>query len=112
MVGGTAEGVYQDPTAFFANTFPTAGLKSLLAEAFGRIAGRPAAPVIRLETAFGGGKTHSLIALYHLAAHEARPVGVEEYVDPARLPDGPVRVAVAVGTSPDLVEGIDRGEFQ
>ena len=41
VVGGTAEGVYQDPTAFFANTFPTAGLKSLLAEAFGRIAGRP-----------------------------------------------------------------------
>ena len=111
MVGGTAEGVYQDPTAFFANTFPTAGLKSLLEEAFGRIAGRPAAPVIRLETAFGGGKTHSLIALYHLAAHEARPLGVEEYVDPACLPDGPVRVAVAVGTSPDLVEGIDRGRF-
>lgn len=109
VVGGTAEGVYQDPTAFFANTFPTVGLKSLLAEAFGRIAGRPAAPVIRLETAFGGGKTHSLIALYHMAAHEARPLGVDEYLDPALLPDGPVRVAVAVGTSPDLVEGVDRG---
>ena len=111
MVGGTAEGVYQDPTAFFANTFPTVGLKSLLTEAFGRIAGRPAAPVIRLETAFGGGKTHSLIALYHMAAHQARPLGVDEYLDPALLPDGPVRVAVAVGTSPDLVEGADRGGF-
>ena len=111
VVGGTAEGVYQDPTAFFANTFPTEGLKSLLTEAFGRIAGRPAAPVIRLETAFGGGKTHSLIALYHMAVHEARPLGVDEYLDPALLPDGPVRVAVAVGTSPDLVEGIDRGGF-
>ena len=109
VVGGTAEGVYQDPEAFFANTFPTEGLKSLLKEAFGRIAGRPAAPVIRLETAFGGGKTHSLIALYHLAVGEGRSLGVEEYLEPALLPDGPVRVAVAVGTSPDLVEGVDRG---
>ena len=112
VVGGTAEGVYQDPAAFFANTFPTVGLKSLLTEAFGRIAGRPAAPVIRLETAFGGGKTHSLIALYHMAVHEARPLGVADYVDPALLPDGPVRVAVAVGTSPDLAEGTDRSGFR
>lgn len=110
VVGGTAEAVYQDPTAFFANTFPTAGLKSLLGEAFGRLAGRPAAPVIRLETAFGGGKTHSLIALYHLAAHEARPPGVEKYVDPALLP-GRVRVAVAVGTSLDPATGVDHGRF-
>ena len=109
VVGGTAEAVYQDPAAFFANTFPTAGLKSLLSEAFGRIAGRPAAPVVRLETAFGGGKTHSLIALYHLAANRARPLLVDDYVDRALLPDGPVRVAVVVGTSPDLVAGIDRG---
>ena len=111
VVGGTAERVYQDPTAFFANTFPTAGLKGLLSEAFGRIAGQPATPVIRLETAFGGGKTHSLIALYHLAANQARPLGVEDYVDPALLPDTPVRVAVAVGTSPDLVTGIKRGRI-
>ncbi len=111
MVEGSAEAVYQDSTDFFANTFPTTGLKSLLAEAFGRIAGRPAAPVIRLETAFGGGKTHSLIALYHLAAHEARPLGVEDYVDPALLTEGPLRVAVAVGTSPDLVAGIDHRDF-
>ena len=62
VVAGTAEVVYQDPTAFLANTFPTVGLKALLSEAFGRIVGHPAAPVIRLETAFGGRKTHSLIA--------------------------------------------------
>lgn len=109
VVNGTAENVYQDPTAFFANTFPTAGLKSLLAEAFGRLAGRAAAPVIRLETAFGGGKTHSLIALYHLAAGAARPIGVEEYVDSALLPDLPVRVPVVVGTSSDPAAGGDRG---
>ncbi len=109
VVRGDAEDVYQDPTAFFANTFPTAGLKSLLAEAFGRIAGRPSAPVIRLETAFGGGKTHSLIALYHLAAHQARPIGVKDYVDPALLPDRPVRTAVAIGTDFHPAGGNGRG---
>ncbi|MDE0603886.1 MAG: DUF499 domain-containing protein [bacterium] len=111
MVSRNAEAVYQDPTTFFANTFPTKGLKSLLTEAFGRITGGHDAPVIRLETAFGGGKTHSLIALYHLAAHAARPVGVENYVDPDLLPDEPIRVAVAVGTVPDLVDGVDHGDF-
>lgn len=112
VVAGRADHVYQDPTDFFANTFPTAGLKALLSEALGRVTGKAksAAPIIRLETAFGGGKTHSLIALYHLAANEARPIGVETYVDPARLPDGPIRVAVAVGNALDPAEGIDHGD--
>jgi len=63
-----AEPVYQDPATFFANTYPTEGLKSLLAEGLGRLTGKAptSAPVIRLETSFGGGKTHNLIALHHL----------------------------------------------
>ncbi|MER3412007.1 MAG: ATPase, partial [Thermoleophilia bacterium] len=68
VVRGVADPIYQDPVAFFANTHPARGLKSLLSEALGRATGkRPSSPpIIRLETAFGGGKTHSLIALYHL----------------------------------------------
>ena len=112
VVAGRADRVYQDPTDFFANTFPTAGLRALLSEALGRVTGKAktAAPIIRLETAFGGGKTHSLIALYHLAANQARPIGVEAYVDPARLPKAPVRVAVAVGSALDPAEGVDHGD--
>lgn len=111
VVAGRADRVYQDPTDFFANTFPTAGLRSLLSEALGRVTGqtKSAAPIIRLETAFGGGKTHSLIALYHLAANQARPIGIETYLDPAYLPEEPVRVAVAVGNALDPAEGIDHG---
>ena len=106
VAAGRGERVYADPDAFFANTFPTNGLKALLTQALGRIAGRSAAPIIRLETAFGGGKTHSLIALYHLAANRARPSGIEDYVEPALLPDRPVRVAAVVGNALDPSKGV------
>jgi hypothetical protein len=54
---------------------PTVGLRDLLTEVLGRLTGkRPnASPIIRLETAFGGGKTHNLIALYHVAIGHRRP---------------------------------------
>ncbi|GIW55575.1 MAG: hypothetical protein KatS3mg082_1979 [Nitrospiraceae bacterium] len=69
VLRGTADDVYGDPSTFFANTYPTSGLKSLLSEGLGRLTGfnPTSAPVIRLETSFGGGKTHNLIGLYHLA---------------------------------------------
>lgn len=112
VVRQTADPIYQDPTAFFANTHPARGLKSLLTEALGRASGkRPTgSPIIRLETAFGGGKTHSLIALYHLAAGGARPIGVEQYVDPDLLPDGPIPVSAVVGSALDPSHGIDHGD--
>ena len=67
VVAGSAPDAYGNPKAFFAATYPSGGLKSLLNEAIGRVTGgRPdAASVIRLETNLGGGKTHNLIALYH-----------------------------------------------
>ena len=69
VLRGDADLVYGDAATFFANTYPTSGLKSLLQEGLGRLTGvQPdSAPVIRLETSFGGGKTHNLIGLYHLA---------------------------------------------
>lgn len=62
--------VYRNPAKFFENTFPTDGLKTLIAEVFGRLSGKKAgSPVLRLETSFGGGKTHDQIALWHIARH-------------------------------------------
>ncbi len=60
--------LYTDAEQFFREaTYPTQGLCITLAEVFGRLAGDNAMPAIhRLETAFGGGKTHTLIALTHL----------------------------------------------
>lgn len=67
VVEGKAPHVYQDATTFFANTFATDGLKTLIAEVFGRLVGvSVGSPIIRLETSFGGGKTHDEIALWHI----------------------------------------------
>ena len=65
---GGAEAEYQDPREFFARTYITQGLRDLLTGAAKRLAGKGGDPVIELQTNFGGGKTHSLIALYHLAS--------------------------------------------
>ena len=68
VAAGSAEQEYQDPRAFFARTFLTDGLRTLLVGATRRLSGGGGDPVIELQTNFGGGKTHSLIALYHLAS--------------------------------------------
>ena len=57
---------YRDPTEFFRRTYLTEGLKLLLTGALQRLSGRGGDPVIELQTNFGGGKTHAMLALYHL----------------------------------------------
>ena len=62
--GGVAE--YQDPAEFFQRTFLTGSLRELLINAVKRLSDNRGDPVIQLQTNFGGGKTHSMLALYHL----------------------------------------------
>ncbi|CAN1559093.1 Swt1-like HEPN [Mycobacteriaceae bacterium] len=58
---------YQDPVEFFGRTYLTDGLKELLRRAVDRISGSESAnPVINLQTTFGGGKTHSMLAVWHM----------------------------------------------
>ncbi|MYJ81972.1 MAG: ATP-binding protein [Acidimicrobiaceae bacterium] len=63
-------------------------------------------PVYRYETSFGGGKTHGLIALWHLAKG-ARPSNIADFVDPSLLPDRPCAVATVVGDRLDPVNGLN-----
>ncbi|BAY14044.1 hypothetical protein [Calothrix sp. NIES-2098] len=64
VVEGKAPQLYQDPTAFFANIFATDGLKTLISEVFGQLLKEAVgSPITRLQTSFGGGKTHDKIAL-------------------------------------------------
>jgi len=64
--GGPLE--YRDPTVFFERTYLTVGLRALITTAALRLAqSGKGDPVVDLQTNFGGGKTHSLLALYHLA---------------------------------------------
>jgi predicted AAA+ superfamily ATPase len=61
---GTAE--YKNPKEFFRRTYLTESLKRLLVGAVRRVSGEGGDPVVQLQTNFGGGKTHSMLALYHL----------------------------------------------
>jgi predicted AAA+ superfamily ATPase len=59
---------YTDPEEFYRRTFITEGLKDLLRIALQRFNSQGGEPVIELQTNFGGGKTHSMLALYHLCS--------------------------------------------
>jgi predicted AAA+ superfamily ATPase len=61
---GTAE--YRDPVEFFRRTFLTDSLKAMLIGALRRLSQGGGDPVVQLQTNFGGGKTHSMLAIYHL----------------------------------------------
>ena len=61
---GTDE--YRDPVEFFRRTYLTESLKGILVGAVQRLSGKGGDPVVQLQTNFGGGKTHSMLALYHL----------------------------------------------
>ena len=64
---GTGLDVYRDPQQFFARTYATHRMKELVRDVLQRLAGTGGDPVLRLQVAYGGGKTHSLITLLHLA---------------------------------------------
>lgn len=63
---GEGSDEYKHPTEFFRRTFLTEGLRRLLSQAVMRLTGNGGDPVVELQTNFGGGKTHSMLALYHL----------------------------------------------
>jgi predicted AAA+ superfamily ATPase len=63
---GTDE--YRKPAEFFRRTYLTESLKRLLVGGVLRLSGRGGDPVVQLQTNFGGGKTHSMLALYHLVS--------------------------------------------
>ena len=103
---------YLDPVRFFANTYPTRGLKNLLSNVCRRLsgAGGEVAAIFRLDTSYGGGKTHGLIALTHAANGMKGVANVGEFIDPSLLPDNRVRVAAFDGENADPANGRAMGE--
>jgi predicted AAA+ superfamily ATPase len=97
---GEGSDEYRDPVQFFRRTYLTDSLKRLLVGAIRRLAGQGGDPVVQLQTNFGGGKTHAMLALYHLFSGQppSELPGVEEVVQEAgKLPALPVRRVVLVG---------------
>lgn len=108
--------VYADPKLFFEKTYPTDGLQDLLNRLATRFAGAHADEysgtngVLRLDTSFGGGKTHNQIAAYHLAESPKAVPDLSEFIDDEGTADAyteaaalglDVNTAVFVGTQID-----------
>ena len=100
---GKATREYQDPGAFFRRTFITEGMRLLLIQVAQRLSGTGGEPVIQLQTAFGGGKTHTMLAVYHLTTRKcplSELAGIPALIDQAGLMDVPqARVAVLDGST-------------
>ena len=58
---------YTDPREFFERTYVTSGIRDFLKTALRRLTDQGGDPVVQLKTGFGGGKTHTMLALYHMA---------------------------------------------
>lgn len=111
VVSGTAPEDYRNPEKFFSRTCFTRALKEHAGMVLRRLGGETAntAPVLTLITQFGGGKTHTLTTLYHLANSGAKAsqfLGVPDLLSSAGLKVVPeARVAVFVGNAWDPREG-------
>lgn len=101
VVNGTAPDEYLNPEAFYARTYVTEGMKQLLVTVAQRLNGKGGDPVIELKTNFGGGKTHTLLAVYHLAKYEGAAAdlpGIADVLKSAKVKDVPsAKVAVIDG---------------
>jgi hypothetical protein len=112
VVQNTAPEVYLDPEEFYRKTFMTTGLGTVLRRVAGALRGDGEAGdrIISLQTAFGGGKTHTLVALWHLAKHGARlknsphTEGLRSVLG-SRFPDSVKGVAVFTNATCDATQG-------
>jgi hypothetical protein len=107
---------YRDAELFFRKTYPTQGLVSLLSAIASRLSGkRGGEAVIQIQTPFGGGKTHSLIALYHLFKNPRVESAteliakVQEQAGVGAIPKA--RVVTFVGTAADPLGKTPWGEL-
>ncbi len=97
---GEGSDEYRDPKEFFRRTYLTVSLRNLLIRSLERIMGSGGDPVVQLQTNFGGGKTHSMLALYHLFSgtdpHQLTGIGeLLQVAKVSRIP--PVHRVVLVG---------------
>jgi hypothetical protein len=99
----TGAAIYSDPSQFFGSTYFTEAMRKVLGDAWRVLAGERGDRVLQLRTPFGGGKTHTLLASYHLATS---PGAARDVPELSGLPDpGTVRTAVLSGEYLDPQRG-------
>ena len=94
---------YKDASTFFQKTYLTQGLKNLLENVLSRLGGGKGDPVIQLQTPFGGGKTHALLALYHIIKNRKDIEHLQAISEFPKVKNA--KVAVFVGTHADALSG-------
>lgn len=101
---GVASPEYGDPVEFFGRTYLTRGLRYLLEQTVKRLTGTGGEPVLDLMTTFGGGKTHSLLAVYHAASGTPadRLPGMREILDGLDVAELPTNANCAVLVGNDI----------
>src|SRR5438270_3140623 len=108
---GTARPVYQDPSHFFALTYPTFNLRELAKDVVLRLAGKNDKAIRQLELTYGGGNTHTLLTLYHLTHSPALlPVeraAVQEFTQHIGQMPPRARVAVLAFDKLDAEKGME-----
>ncbi|MCF8029882.1 MAG: DUF499 domain-containing protein [Desulfohalobiaceae bacterium] len=113
---GTAPKEYQDPISFFERTYITEGMHLLLDSVVKRLNGGSGDPVIQLQTAFGGGKTHTETAVYHLGKGEQPPSqlrGIPRILDAAGVTEIPkASIAVVDGNRMSPSQPKNRGNVE
>lgn len=108
---GTGREIYKDPNSFFSKTYMTAGLKSVAKTVIKGLNGKEDAEnrVISLQTGFGGGKTHTLISIFHLCnwgKNAASSSFTKELIDYTGVPEfDKANIAVFTNTTNDPVQG-------
>ena len=110
---GTAVIEYQDPAQ---RTFITEGMRLLLESVIKRLSGKGGDPVIQLQTAFGGGKTHTMLAVYHLAQGKApasEMPGISSVLDKVGVSELPqARIAVLDGNKAAPNQPVSHGAIR
>jgi hypothetical protein len=110
VVMGKARLVYQDPREFFALTYPTFNLRELARDVITRLAGKHDKAIRQLELTYGGGKTHTLITLFHLVrdpVHLPPLPSVAEFTEHIGMTPPRTRVAVLAFDKLDVEKGME-----
>lgn len=115
VANGTATPEYQDAEKFFSRTFITEGMRLLLMSVAQRLSGLGGDPVIQLQTAFGGGKTHTMLTVLHLASRKVstdKLEGIPTLLDEAGIHDLPnANIAVLDGIAMSVSQGKQHGNI-
>ena len=110
VVMNRAKPIYQEPEEFFALTYPTFNLRELVKDVLLRLAGKTDRAIRQLQLTYGGGKTHTLITLYHLVNNpENLPdlPAVDEFIKHSEIKPPKSRIAVLSFDRLDPVTGMD-----